>query len=58
MGLAEEGYIEEEEEEGEDIDGGPPGVGPMEGEGRMLPWEGGADGGSINALDGGFEPGA
>lgn len=50
MGLADDGYIEEDKEEG-------PGVGPpTDGEGRM--WEGGADGGSINPLLRGFaEPG-
>lgn len=51
MGLAEEGYMDEGIEEGPGE-----GEGPMEGEGRT--WEGGADGGSINALDrGGLEPG-
>ena len=42
--------MEDEEEGPED------GEGPREGEGRT--WEGGAEGGSIRALDGGFEAGA
>lgn len=52
MGLADDGYMDEDMEEGPGE-----GEGPMEGEGRT--WEGGADGGSIIELDGGgFELGA
>ena len=61
MGLAEGGYMEEEEEEGPEEDGpdedeerdeGPAG----EGDGRT--WEGGADGGRMNMLtEGLLDPG-
>lgn len=52
MGLAEEGYMDEDMEEGPGEGVGTPG---MEGEGRMC--DGGAEGGGISALAGGFEVG-
>ena len=56
IGLADDGYIEEDEEEEEEEEEEGPGVGPTDGEGRI--WEGGADGGSISPLLRGFaEPG-
>lgn len=51
MGLADDGYMDDVAEEGPD-EGPRVEDGPIEGEGR------GADGGSISALEGGFEAGA